>query len=54
MISVKCTSCGKVLFEAELKEGTVMKKCKCGVMNTFTITKPANRPFQDRLELATK
>lgn len=33
----KCKHCGKVLFEADLKEGTILKICpKCKTRNSFT------------------
>lgn len=35
LTTVRCTSCGRVLFEAEIKDGIVVKKCKCGVTNTI-------------------
>ena len=33
--TIRCTNCGRVLFEAEIKDGIVVKKCKCGVINTI-------------------
>ena len=35
LTAVRCVSCGKILFEAEIKDGIVVKKCKCGVTNTI-------------------
>jgi phage FluMu protein Com len=34
MTTYRCIACNKVLFEAELIEGTIKKICKCGCVNT--------------------
>lgn len=54
MITERCKSCGKVLFEAELNDGTIKKLCKCGTMNIITTQKPANQSFQEKLNLIKK
>jgi phage FluMu protein Com len=53
MTTIRCTACNKILYEAEIIEGTIRKKCKCGVWNIQTI-KPASQTFQDRVILAKK
>jgi phage FluMu protein Com len=54
MMMIRCIACKKVLFEADIKEGIVKKKCKCGTMNIISVEKPANQAFQDRAILAKK
>ena len=43
------TKCNKVLFEAELINGTVKKNCKCGKVNIFTSSEKhkSGQSFQD-------
>ena len=53
MILQRCVSCGKVLFEIDLKEGTIKKLCKCGTMNIIT-TEKAAQSFQEKLTLVKK
>ena len=40
---VRCTNCNSILFEAKITEGTVVKKCRCGIVNTYSSKKPAGR-----------
>jgi phage FluMu protein Com len=55
MKEVKCPNCGRVLLEANLKDGAVRKKCKCGHLLTIEV-RPAGQPapYQNRVVQATK
>lgn len=37
---IRCVSCGKVLMEGVIKDGIVVKKCRCGIINTISAEKP--------------
>ena len=37
--NIQCANCGKKLAEAEIKEGYVSIKCKCGATNLVIVTK---------------
>lgn len=45
LIIVRCTNCNNVLFEAEIIEGKVRKKCdRCGSITSIEVNKkPAGR-----------
>lgn len=37
LVKVKCVVCGKVLYEADIRDGTVKKICpKCKTENVYT------------------
>lgn len=64
LITYRCFAedCRAVLFEADIKEGTIHKKCpKCKLLNVIEVKpEPAARlvngtkPFQERLNLNKK
>lgn len=59
MIDIKCTNCGKKLGEADIKDGHVLIKCKCGTINSFAAL-PGDKKvdnadsFTDRLKFEKK
>lgn len=55
MQTIHCHSCGKVILEADIKDGAVRKKCKCGVWNIIEV-RPAGqaKPYTERLGLSLK
>lgn len=47
----KCCQCGKLLFEAELRDGEIMKICpKCKMCNIFKARIDPPPKFQNDLE----
>lgn len=37
MTVVRCTNCNKILYEADLQQGTVRKICDCGTINELKV-----------------
>jgi hypothetical protein len=46
LIEVRCTNakCRKLFFKADIKEGKIEVKCKCGTTTVLEIKKPDRQP----------
>jgi phage FluMu protein Com len=50
MTEIKCTNCGKKLAEANVQQGELRIKCKCGTVNIVKAeTEPKTESYTERV-----